>query len=219
MVELEPTMIYASQMRQACARLKAALRFHHAYETDREVPSLDAAVLQIRKALELIAFAAVAPDKEAFAKLRATDDGGDFTRDYHARRILTALGTVFPDFYPLALTEPVEKDGVIEFGRKENRGYLTRSRFEKVYDRLGKHLHAENPWGADPNLQNLAKDMPGLVEEIYQLLDLHARFIKSPTFFGAWVVRVDRNGGPPQLIQAGANGDFVDTMRKPNAKG
>lgn len=207
-----PQAIYAGQLRQACLRLKAALRFHAEYAAEKSPPVLDAATLQIRKALELVAFAAIAPDKEAFARLRATDDVGDFTKDYHARKILNTLKGVNPDFYPVPLLEAVRQAHGFHFDRKAS-GYLTRKRFENVYDRLGKHLHATNPWGDDPNVQNLARDIPALVEEIYQLLDLHVRFIRVPAFKGAWLVRIDRDGGMPQLSVAEASGDFVDTTR------
>ncbi|WP_157956414.1 hypothetical protein [Dyella sp. C11] len=216
MGELDPRKIYAGQIRQASARLAAALRFHSVYVADKDVPSLDAAVLQIRKALELIAFAAIAPDKEAFLKVRASDEAGKFTRDFHARKFLLTLDKVNPDFYPLALTGPTRKEQGMEFGRKET-GYLTRDRFEKVYDRLGKHLHAQNPWGSDPNIQNLAKDIPSLVEEIYQLIELHARIVRRPGKIEIWVWQTDRQGGMPAFLEAIADGDLIDTKRKSRA--
>lgn len=223
MEEITPPMIYAGQMRQACVRLKAALRLANAYETDRtDIPSIDGAVLQIRKALELIAFAAIAPDLEAFAELRArgdVDEAGDYTRDYHARKILNTLKSVNPDFYPLPLTGPVRQPtGELEFGRKEA-GYLTRGRFCRQYDGLAKYLHAENPWGTSASLHHLAKRIPALVEEIYQLIDLHGRIVRAPDFYGVWVVRMDRDGGLPQLMTAIGDGDFVDRLRESAATG
>lgn len=179
-------------------------------------------MLQIRKALELIAFAAIAPDREAFAELRArgdVDEAGDYTRDCHARKILNTLKPVNSDFYPLPLTGPMRQPtGEFEFDRKEA-GYLTRCRFCRQYDGLAKYLHAENPWGRSASLLDLAKRIPALLEEIYQLIDLHGRIVRAPGLYGVWVVRMDREGGLPQLMTAISDGDFVDTLRKSAATG
>jgi hypothetical protein len=204
--------VYTSQIAEATSRLLAAKRFLATFTTSGVVPELEAAVLQVRKALETIAFAAVAPDKKQYAAFRATaTNSPDFTKDYHAGKIFTALARINKDFYPVALLPATRQaDGSYHFGKKQS-GYLTKKKFEAAYDRLGKHLHAHNPWSGSKNLQNLAADLPTVVDEAHALLDLHARFIRTPDFHGVWVVETDRLGNLPRIIAANAAGPYVFT--------
>ncbi len=212
MSEASLQSIYTSQIAEATLRLLSAKRFLIAFNASANIPELEAAVLQVRKALETIAFAAIAPDKKQYAAFRATATSSpDFTKDYHAAKIFTALAKVNKDFYPVALVPAVRRpDGSHHFGNKQS-GYLTKKRFEAAYDRLGKHLHAHNPWSGNKNLQNLAKDLPSTIEETHALLDLHARFIRTPEFHGVWIFETDRLGGLPRIITATATGPYVVT--------
>jgi hypothetical protein len=202
--------IYSSQIAEATSRLLAAKNFLASFTTSEAIPELEAAILQVRKALETIAFAAIAPDKKQYAAFRATaTNSPDFTKDYHAAKIFTALAKINKDFYPVALLPAVRQpDGSHHFGKKQS-GYLTKGKFETVYDRLGKHLHAHNPWSGNKNLQNLARDLPSIIEETHSLLDLHARFIRTPELNGVWVLETDRLGNIPRVITATAAGPYV----------
>lgn len=209
MREASLQFIYASQIAEATSRLLAAQRFLASFKTTGDVPELEASVLQLRKALEMIAFAVIAPDKKQYATFRAATNNSDFTKDYHAARIFTTLARINKDFYPVALLPAVrQSDGLWHFSGKQS-GYLTQKKFGTVYDRLGKHLHAHNPWSGNKNLQNLARDIPKIIEETHELLDLHVRYIRTPEFHGVWVLETDRLGNPPRIITAGAIGDYV----------
>lgn len=178
------------------------MTFLAAFQSTGGVPQLEASILQLRKALETIAFASVAPDKKQYAAFRATAvQSADFTKDYHAGRIFTALAKVNKDFYPLALLPPERQpDRTLQFGRKAS-GYLTKKKFETAYDRLGKHLHARNPWSGNRNLHNLAADLPTIVEETHSLLDLHASGHSDARFSR----RVGRRNGPPGQPTTGSH--------------
>jgi hypothetical protein len=210
MSEASLQAVYISQIAEATLRLLAAKRFLGAFQSTREVPELESAVLQIRKALETIAFAAIAPDKKQYAAFRETaTQSPDFTKDYHARRIFAALAKINEDFYPIAVLPATRQlDGSSHYDRKAS-GYLSKKKFEAAYDRTGKHLHAHNPWSGSKNLQNLAGDLPTIIEETHALLDLHVRFIRTPEFHGVWVIETNRLGHPPRLITAAATGAFV----------
>ena len=202
--------IYRDLVHEATFRLIAAKRYHDAFCKSNSVPDLEGAILQVRKAMELIAYSAVAPDKKQYKAFRAgAKEQPDFTKDYHAGKIFTALSRVNRDFYPVALV-PAERqsDGSYHFGRRQD-GYLTKKNFEKVYDRLGKYLHAHNPWSPNKQIQNLASDLPGIIEKAEMLLRLHARFIRTPDFEGVWVFEVNPNGELPVLISAVAGGAFA----------
>lgn len=200
--------IYLSLIGESVSRLEAASRFLDEYSENPNVTRLEAAILQVRKALELFALAAIAPDKKQYAAFRATaDKDPDYTKDYHAAKIFGALSRVNADFYPKPLT-PVQRqpDGSWHYGEKQS-GFLSKKRFERAYDRLGKHLHAHNPWGGSKNLQNLVADLPKVIAEARGLLQLHARFIRTPEFHGVWIVRADSPN--PEIITATAQGPYA----------
>lgn len=202
--------LYRELLHEATFRLIAARRFHDGFSESNSAPDLEAAILQVRKALELIAYSAIAPDKKHYKAFRArAKKQPDFTRDYHASKIFSALSRINKDFYPLALV-PAERqsDGSLHYGRRQD-GYLTKKDFERVYDRLGKYLHAHNPWSPNKQIQNLANDLPGIIRKAETLLSLHARFIRTPDFQGVWVFRVDSNGGPPELVRAVSGSSFA----------
>jgi hypothetical protein len=200
--------VYLALIGESVGRLNAALGFELEYRRNRDLPTLDASVLQLRKALELIAIAAIAPDKKAYAEFRATaDKDPDFTRDYHAAKIFHALSCINPDFYPRALLPPSRQlDGTWHFETK-TAGVPTKKQFERSYDRLGKYLHAQNPWGKGQNVQNIASDMRGMIASAKELIAYHARFIRSPDFQGVWIVEAATP--KPSVLNAEAKGPYA----------
>jgi hypothetical protein len=200
--------IYTTQIGDAVSRLESVEEFMRLYSDNSKTSYLEAAILQLRKALEVIAIAAIAPDKnqyEAFRKSHTQDP--DFTKDYHAAKIFDPLSRVNPDFYPLPLLPAAQQpDGSWHFGKKET-GLLSKKQFERTYDRLGKYLHATNPWGTDKNLQNLVADIPTIVGNARGLIHLHARFIRTQEFHGVWVV--EATSSLPRIITAVANGPYA----------
>jgi len=195
--------IYLSLVEEVVTRLDAAERFL----ASPEVIYLESAILQLRKSLELVALAAIAPDKKKYAAFRASAaEAPDFTKDYHAAKIFTALARVNPDFFPLPLTPAIRQpDGVWHYGRKQS-GYLSKKQFERVYDRLGKQLHAHNPWSSPKNIQNLQADLPGIIAATRGLVQLHARVIRTSEFEGVWVIEASPK---PVVITGSSGGPFV----------
>lgn len=145
MYEISLQNIYTELIGEAVSRLAAAEEFLAGFTERKGVHYLESAALQVRKALESIALGAIAPDKQEYAALRASaDKDPDFTKDYHAAKIFATLERVNPNFYPKPLL-PAERqpDGTWHFGEKKS-GFLNKKQFERAYDRLGKHLHANN---------------------------------------------------------------------------
>lgn len=202
--------IYLAMVSESVTRLRAAQSFLAGYANSRALPELEAAILQVRKALESIALAAIAPNKSKYETFRAkAEEQPDYTKDYHAGKIFHVLSNINKNFYPLALLPATRQpNGTLHFERKVS-GYLTKKRFASFYDRLGKHLHAHNPWSSNKNLQNLADELPTTIDEAFSLLELHATFIQTPEFSGAWVVEANRDGTAPRVITGEAAGEFV----------
>ncbi len=208
MVELQT--IYLNKVRETIARLGACNLFLAAHRTSNDVYSLEAAVLQARKALEAVAFAAIAPNKAEYEQFRAeVEKPAYYRKDYNARAILQRLGNINKDFYPTPLLAPTRKaDGSWHFERKSD-GCLTKEQFESFYDRLGKYLHADNPWGNDKGTQNLVRDLPRVIEQLQALLEWHFTVIRTPQFNGVWVIEVGLGGTAPRVLVGKADGEFV----------
>ena len=86
---------------------------------------------------------------------------------------------------------------------------MTKASFESFYDRLGKFLHADNPWGNDKGVLNLVADLPIVQSQLMELLTLHRVIVRTPQFIGVWVVEVPTDGRPPHIIVAEATGEFA----------
>lgn len=199
---------YTDLIGEAVSRLAAGEEFLAMFAKHKGMHYLDSAALQVRKALESIALGAIAPDKEEYAALRASaNKDPDFTKDYHAAKIFAALERVNPNFYPKPLL-PAERqaDGKWHFAEKKA-GFLSKKQFERAYDRLGKHLHANNPWGSNKNSQNLASDLPSIIRNARGLLQLHVRFIQTAAFHGAWIVEAATR--TPRVITGSATGPYI----------
>lgn len=202
--------IYLAMVSESIARLRAAQSFLADYAKSAALPELEAAILQVRKALESIALASIAPNKSRYETFRAkAAQQPDYTKDYHAKKIFQVLGKINKNFYPLALLPATpQPDGTLHFERKVS-GFLTKKRFESFYDRLGKHLHAHNPWSNNKNLQALAAELPSTIDEAFSLLELHVTFIQTPEFTGAWIVEATRDGNAPRVVIGEAKGEFL----------
>ncbi|RYU57913.1 hypothetical protein EWI61_11770 [Methylolobus aquaticus] len=202
--------IYLAMISEVNERLRASETFFAAYNAGQGLAFIDAAILQFRKAMEAIALAAIAPCKEKYEVFRARADQPDYTRDYHAGKIFQILGKINKNFYPLPLQPAVRQaNGIFHFDRKAS-GYLTTKRFESLYDRLGKHLHAHNPWSNNKNLQNLVGEITSAIAETRSLLELHAAFVQTEAFSGVWITEV-KVGAAPVIIVGQTDGEFIVT--------
>lgn len=202
--------IYLNQMVEVRDRIHATEFFINSYLQTRNNIEFDCGVLQFRKALEATAYASISPNKEAYRALRQKGQSSqDFTKDFNAKKIFQCLKKINKDFYLMPLLPAVPKaDGTFHFARKES-GFLTEKKFSNIYDRLGKFLHADNPWDNDKQRQNIAMDIPKFITELKTLLSLHATFIRKKNQSVAWVVEVPLNNDKPKIITAIAEGDFA----------
>ncbi|MCA8111094.1 hypothetical protein [Burkholderia cepacia] len=207
--------IYSLMISDAANRLAAAETFLKSFENGSGVAYLESSALQLRKALETLAFAAIAPNQSAYAKHRAkVEKNSDFTKDYHAKFIFNDLAKINQDFYPYPILpgKNIAPEGSpnnhFHFDRKES-GYLTKAEFISVYDRLGKHLHARNPWSTGDALAGLPEMAAKTIEAAYGLIELHVAFIRGPEFSGVWVVEMPRGSLVPKMILTQAEGSYV----------
>ncbi len=206
---MELQTVYLNKIGESVTRIGACESFLTQHRATNDVYSFESAVLQARKALEAIAFAAIAPNKTEYEAFRAeAQRPADYRKDYNARAILQYIGKINKDFYPTPLQAPTRKvDGSWHFERRTD-GYLTKQQFESFYDRLGKFLHADNPWGNNKGTQKLIADLPEVITGVQGLLEWHFTVIRTPKFQGVWVVEAAR-GGAPRIVVGKADGDFI----------
>lgn len=204
--------IYLSKIAEAIARSNACEAFLAQYSLSHDIVVFESAVLQFRKALEAMAFAAIAPNKSAYQLLRTkAETAADYRKDFHATRILKSLESINADFYPVALLEPKSQgSGKWHFERRIL-GVLTKKQFIAIYDRLGKFLHSDNPWGNPNVVTNLLAALPEKIAELRALLARHFTTIRSPEFTGVWVIEAPTSFSacPPRIIVGTSDGEFV----------
>lgn len=207
---MDEPKIYLDLMTQALERLAASEKYLAAYQALGQLCELESATLQLRKAMEAVAFAAIAPNKQMYAAFRKNADRpAHFGNDWQADSIFLSLNKVNPDFYPDPLLPETRVGPNAWHFEKPVDGYMKRKNFETLYKRLGKFLHADNPWGDDKGWATFAKDLPEAIVKIRALLKKHRTLIREPRFNGFWIVDAPSDGTPPRMIRAIADGSFV----------
>ena len=204
--------IYLDQITLVLKRLEICERFLKEYNKAKELPILESAILQMRKAMECVAFAAVAPNKDAYVSYRKdSEKNPDYTKDFNARAIFQYLSKINPNFYPEPVLEPrLISPGNCHFGRPSEHP-LSQNKFEDFYDRLGKFLHSDNPWAQSKGMSNLLKNLPEIIRDLRAQLAWHFTTIKTPQFSGVWVVKAFSDGSVPVIITGQTTDDFIVT--------
>lgn len=209
MNQSEVIKIYLDNMRDVKKRISYAENQIDLFNKSNNNFILENVILHLRKALECIAYASIAPNKDAYVKFRSNaTKQADFKKDYHGRKILEQLEKINKDFYPLPLAEPeLVGDRQWHFDRL-NSGYLTKEEYCKLYDRLGKFLHADNPWDSNKGYLNFAKDIVENFQKIKLLLQRHVTFVQGEKLRHAFVIDMGSKSKDVSIITALANGTF-----------
>src|SRR5580704_8466622 len=104
--------------------------------------------LHFRKALEEIAFASLAANREKYSAARAS-----FATEWNARRMLGFVEKVNPNFYPVALMPPRQTAPGHKFFDRVTEGFLSQDNFVTLYDGSAEVLHCRNPYTpGDPTI-------------------------------------------------------------------
>jgi hypothetical protein len=202
-------VIYLRCLEEAKQRLAFAERFAAGNSGQPRIDT-ESACLQLRKALELIAYAAIAPHRAKYEAWRRQDvQSKDFRKDYNGKKILNSLAKLNPYSYPRPLLPLVERDGAWHFDVFRGE-YLTKKRYEKVYDRCGALLHADNPWGHDKQYTSFMGLLPNYVTLTRNLIKLHSVIIEHEQGTAAWVIEAgDLTTKAKGHIGQGAPGIYV----------
>lgn len=169
MTETFGPVMYCNCMEEVKSRVGVILGVVEGRVTiGREDFDAELVCVQLRKILELIAFASLTANKERYAEAHA-----DFQSHWNAKRLLANLERLHPHFYP----KPVQFDRQEEKGIKHfadvTEGYLTRDEFVTLYQKCSEVLHARNPFRSDPRVINFGRSIKEWVGRIQKLLAVH----------------------------------------------
>jgi hypothetical protein len=135
--------------------------------TGDEGADAELACMQVRKALELIAFATLAANRDRYSQIRA-----DVQNEWRAKRILDKLKQLHPDFYPVPVTPVRVAPGQWHFDEVPG-GYLTSDEFVDLYDKCSEVVHEWNPFRSGSRRVNFGWNIAEWAGRIERLLEFH----------------------------------------------
>ena len=110
--------------------------FLRGINTDDNDLNAELIFLHFRKALEEVAFASLAANREKYSAVRA-----GFATEWNARRMLGFVEKVNPNFYPVPVKPPQEISPGHKFFDRVEDGFLTKEDFVTLYDGSAEVLH------------------------------------------------------------------------------
>lgn len=104
--------------------------------------------LQLRKVVELVAFSAIAADRDRYIALRLqAGANGNYQNDWRAEKIFGRLSNINPRFLPQALGQmKIQPDGTKHFEGLASAQQATLDRLVSIHQTAGDYLHAGNPF-------------------------------------------------------------------------
>ena len=137
--------------------------------TPYSATSVECMCLQVRKILELIALGSLVLNRQEFAKYHK-----NFHKFWHGGRIMNDIEKVNPDFYPNPIEEILSQiEGVKYEWKNVKDGFLTKDDFVKTYEKCGKIMHADNPFGSKTDYSYYEKQISQWMTKISKLLKSH----------------------------------------------
>lgn len=157
--------------------------------TSFQATNIEFCCLQIRKILELIALGSLIANNNHFKEQKIK-----FETFWNARLILQDIERLNPNFYPSPIKETPHSDPTIKMDLQNlNEGYLTKNDFIKVYEKCGKIMHADNPFGSKTDLDYYEKQIDIWLEQIMTLLNSHLIKLVDDTNLYLIHMREDRD--------------------------
>lgn len=157
-------------------------------KTSYKATNIEFMCLQIRKMLELISMGSLVLNKEEFEAI-----GQRYAQYWNARLILQDIERLNPNFYPIPIQEvPSTRPGVTNDLQNKINGFLTREDFVKVYEKCGKMMHANNPFGSQADFDYYTAKIPVWKDLIIGLLDCHIIHLKGVE--GFYIIHMHEDG-------------------------
>ncbi len=146
-------------------------------KTTYKVTNIEFCVLQYRKILELIALSSLVPDADLYRQQLDNID-----KMWNARYIIKDLERINPNFYPIPIvSDPKDKSNWLD----QDKPYLNKELFIKIYDRCGKFMHEVTPFVSDNDMDKgyfeVEKEFEYWSTLIVNLLSTHTVHLHSET--------------------------------------
>jgi len=160
-----------------------------------EATTIETAYLQLRKILELIAFSSLIANINVYSKQYSK-----FSTHYNARLMFQDMARVNTDFYPKPIIQTPSKNPnyVSEWSTPAN-GYLSKDEFLVLYEKCGRIMHAENPYGVKVDYDKYKEDLPIWISKIVRLLNTHTITLFNDTNLYLFQMG-DKNANPSYNI-------------------
>jgi hypothetical protein len=205
--------LYQLQLAWAQTRLievnRAWSRRSRATEDSEIVLATDQMALQLRMALETIAYATMVTNESEYLRVRPKG-----LQDWHASRILKALCEANPNFYPWPFTISILETGT-HFEAFDG-PYLTQALFIEAYDKTGEMLHAPSPLRASGDYRNRAAKIKKWASLAETLVASHTVELPGVGFIFA---NVDRNTAATRVGLAEPVDGEPYVFKRPNPSG
>jgi hypothetical protein len=125
--------------------------------------------LQYRKILELIAFASLVSDAEAYSRVYQ-----GFSKNWNAEELFRDLERANPGFYPKPKLEVPDSDPKVRSTLADRTsGYLTAGEFLELHGRSGEIIYGRDPFAGVPGLEWFVSNAEDWRDKIVGLLDMH----------------------------------------------
>jgi len=167
--------MYAECMAEIKIRLEVICDFFELKCHSKHIPqTVESIALQVRKILELIAFATLIVNLPKYANHRKKC-GKNYTDDWNAKQILKILRKVNARFYPIPRKQVIDSDSGQVTEMKDLRAqYLTPDDFVEVFDSCGSQmLHITNPFSPTEGCVAFLESVIDWLPKITNLLSLH----------------------------------------------
>lgn len=143
------------------------------FSTGQEDLDAEIVCLQLRKSLELVAFASLSANRALYMKVRS-----DVEKAWSANRILKTLQRVHPDFYPRPIRLGREDEAGVKHFEDVKDSFLTRDDYVVIYDKCSQVIHAWNPHRTGPKHVDFDISLDAWLGRLEKLLELH--YFKLP---------------------------------------
>src|SRR5437870_1982637 len=132
-----------------------------------DVFDIELVFVQLRKVLELIAFASLTANKAKYSAAHAK-----FAEHWKAKLMLKELEKINPEFYPVPIGQPQLQANGVKHIPAVTDGFLTKEDFEFLYDKSSDILHVRNPFGDKKPVVQMGYSVKEWVSRIQVLLGL-----------------------------------------------
>ncbi len=179
---------YAKAMGEVNFRIKSVAILYEHSKILPKIPEpiiIESAALQLRKVLELIAFALLVADELIYSK-----NSKNIDKEWHPLKIIKQMEKINHNFYPVPLVCEETNQTWIE--RTNN--YLTKDKFAKVYKKCGDILHRCNPLKellSNEYFQRKADFIYECSKNIINLLEIHKIQLVNESMI--WVICMNGN--------------------------